>query len=140
MTLPRLLMLAVALLVPLVAVSLVTAEFIAPVIDSRSFAAQFIAFTGYAISGLVGGFLFEFREQQAGVGVGANAAAARQALRRRLLGVLAILMLPLLALNLVVSSNRAAFVMWELSVLSVLAASALCGYWIRRLFWTRHRR
>jgi hypothetical protein len=139
MTLSRMLMLAVALLVPLVAVSLVTAELIAPVIDSRSLAAQFIAFTGYAASGLVGGFLFEYREQQAGEGFSAGAVHGRRALRTRLLMVLAILLVPLLALNLVVASNRAAFVMWELSVFTVLAVSAFCGYWIRRLFWTRRR-
>jgi hypothetical protein len=132
------LLIAVALLVPVVAVSIVTAELIAPVLDSRSALAQLIAFAGYALSGATCGFVLGRERSQERTGHALPVAGERRGPGLRFLIIVAILILPLLGLNLVLAADRMAFLQWQLRVFTVLILSGVAGFWLRRLADSRH--
>jgi hypothetical protein len=136
MTVPRMLLIALAIMIPVVFTSLVLADVIAPVVDSRSFAARSVALAGYTIAGALAGYVFA-RQDRAHTDrrrrTGVVAAPDPHSFRKRLLVSVGILLVPLFLVNLVTAPDRWEFLRWEMHVFGSMAAGGVLSYLIGRL-------
>ena len=140
MTLPRMIIIAIALLVPVVWVALVLADWLEPMLDRQSLLAQSLAYAGYAITGAIGGFVFGGHDSSKSPQFSAPRARDRAAFNRKFAIVIGVLLFPLFFVNLFVVPDRTAFLLYELRVFSVLVIGGVLGFAVRRIIDSREGR